>query len=56
MRNHLAAYQQVWGNPKLKEQPNWKVEISFSPEGASVNDGILKELCSLQYMSLWMLF
>ena len=42
-------HQQVWGY-----QPNhWRLIVDLSyPDGASINDGISKELCSLQYIKI----
>ena len=48
-----CPHNRFWVIPK-QHQPNcWRLIVDLSyPDGASVNDGISKELCSLQYIKI----
>ena len=47
----VCADRFIWSNPKESEPEKWHLIVDLSlPEGASMNDGISKELCSLSYV------
>ena len=43
-----GPHQSFWGHPK--KSPTREMTPNSGPRGASVNDGIEKELCSLKYV------
>ena len=47
---HMSRFGVI---PKGSQPGKWRLIVDLSdPEGSSINDGILSELCSLSYVSI----